>query len=358
MRTKEILFLFCVSILIISCKPEKNIYTVQGSAPENQNGSWAYVRDYDTNNVLDSVQVIGDKFTIQGQADTTKIYRLILGKQLSALFIPEGGAIIVNMNDFPNSKGTILNDRFAQFQKEENEMFNATQRKIDELKEIYKEDEDTYNSEIKKVLEERRLFYENYIKENKNNGLGKFVFVLSSNLLPSDEVQNLSSLLGDEIKNSDSVKKIIKRIIAIEETTEGKMFTDFTIENGRPDGTSVSLSDYVGKGKYVLVDFWASWCGPCIRETPIIAEVYNKYKGDKFEVLGVAVWEEKREDTLKAMEAHGIIWPQILDAKSIPTELYGIKGIPHIILFGPDGTILARGLRGDKLKEKVAEAMK
>ncbi|MDR0427937.1 MAG: TlpA family protein disulfide reductase [Dysgonamonadaceae bacterium] len=143
---------------------------------------------------------------------------------------------------------------------------------------------------------------------------------------------------------------------AEENTAEGKMFTDFTIENGNPDGSSASLSDYVGKGKYVLVDFWASWCGPCIRETPVIAEVYEKYKGDKFEVLGVAVWDEKPK-TLEAIETHGIVWPQILDASDIPTKRYAIKGIPHIILFAPDGTILYRGLRGDFLKEKVAEVM-
>jgi thiol-disulfide isomerase/thioredoxin len=106
----------------------------------------------------------------------------------------------------------------------------------------------------------------------------------------------------------------------------------------------------------VLVDFWASRCGSCIAENPVIAEVYQKYKGDRFEVLGVAVWDQ-RDATLKAIREHGVVWPQILDAQSIPTKIYGIEGIPHIILFGPDGTILARDLRGDVLKAKVAEVL-
>ena len=118
----------------------------------------------------------------------------------------------------------------------------------------------------------------------------------------------------------------------------------------------MKLSQYVHPDRYTLVDFWASWCGPCRREIPVIREVWEKYRGDKFEVLGVAVWD-KREDTLKAAADLGIEWAQILDAQGVPTDLYGINGIPHIILFGPDGTIVARGLRGDALKEKVAEIM-
>ena len=142
----------------------------------------------------------------------------------------------------------------------------------------------------------------------------------------------------------------------LKKTAEGMTFTDFTIENGNRDGSKVSLSDYVGKGRYVLVDFWASWCGPCIAEIPVLVEVYDQYKGDKFELLGVAVWD-KRKDTQKSIEMHNVTWSQIFDTGEIATKLYGIDTIPHIILFGPDGTIVARGLRGDRLKAKIEEIM-
>jgi len=142
----------------------------------------------------------------------------------------------------------------------------------------------------------------------------------------------------------------------LKKTAEGMPFTDFTIENGSVDSSKVSLSDYVGKGKYVLVDFWASWCGPCIAEIPVLVEVYDQYKGDNFELLGVAVWD-KRKDTQKSIEKHNATWPQIFDTGEIATKLYGISSIPHIILFGPDGTIVARGLRGDVLKAKIEEVM-
>ncbi len=114
---------------------------------------------------------------------------------------------------------------------------------------------------------------------------------------------------------------------------------------------------HVGKGKYVLVDFWASWCGPCRAEIPNIKELYDKYHSKGLDVLGVAVWD-KVEDTQKAIKELGIVWPQIINAQQIPTELYGIQGIPHIILFAPDGTIVARDLREEAMKEKVAEVMK
>ena len=134
------------------------------------------------------------------------------------------------------------------------------------------------------------------------------------------------------------------------------MFTDFTITDGNVDGTPVSLSDYVGKGKYVLVDFWASWCGWCRAEFPVLKEVSAKYKDQNFELLGIAV-NDDREKTLKAMKEDGVTWPQILNTGKVAMEAYGIAGIPEIILFAPDGKILARGLRGDELKAKVVEVM-
>ncbi|MBQ5410655.1 MAG: TlpA family protein disulfide reductase, partial [Bacteroidales bacterium] len=117
------------------------------------------------------------------------------------------------------------------------------------------------------------------------------------------------------------------------------------------------FSDYVGNGKYVLVDFWASWCGPCKEEIPNIKKVYNKYNGEDFDVLSVAVWD-KATASISAANALGITWKQIIDAQRIPTDIYGIQGIPHIMLIGPDGTILKRDLRGADIEAEVAKYVK
>ena len=133
----------------------------------------------------------------------------------------------------------------------------------------------------------------------------------------------------------------------------GDMYKDFSATY---NGKTTKLSDYVGKGKYVLVDFWASWCPPCRREIPNLINVYNKHKGDKFTVLGVATWD-KPEDTQKAIKELDINYPQMLNAQKAGSDAYGITGIPEIILFAPDGKIVARGLRGEAIEAEVSRAL-
>ena len=133
----------------------------------------------------------------------------------------------------------------------------------------------------------------------------------------------------------------------------GDMYRDFSATY---NGKTTKLSDYVGKGKYVLVDFWASWCPPCRREIPNLIAVYNKYKGEHFTVLGVATWDEP-DDTKAAIKELGINYPQMLNAQKAGSDAYGIQGIPEIILFAPDGRIVARGLRGNAIEQAVSGAV-
>ena len=137
--------------------------------------------------------------------------------------------------------------------------------------------------------------------------------------------------------------------MAIGDEKFANMFKDFAVEY---DGKTTRLSDYVGRGKYVLVDFWASWCGPCRQEIPNLISLYEKYKDKEFLVLGVAV-QDNPEASLKAIDEMQIPYPQILNTQKIATNLYGIDIIPETILFAPDGTILARGLHGEEIEQQL-----
>ena len=132
-----------------------------------------------------------------------------------------------------------------------------------------------------------------------------------------------------------------------------------SIENGKEITQQVRLSDYVGQGKYILVDFWASWCGPCRGEVPNLKAVYDEFGGDDFEIVSVAVWD-KAEDAFDAIEEEEMNWTQIVcSAKTnqIPTQVYGIEGIPYIILIDPDGKVIGEDLRGKQIRKAVKKAL-
>ena len=215
--------------------------------------------------------------------------------------------------------------------------------------------------------EEAMATFNEYQKEaakvNSDNIVGLFA-ITQLRMTPEnfDEVIALMDGLSDEIKAIPIVAQMRAEFESQANsatlTAEGQPFVDFTVvqDPEHPETSTVKFSDYIGKGKYVLVDFWASWCGPCKEEMPNLVNVYNTYHGDNFDMLSVAVWDEV-EDTVEAAPGLGIVWNQIVNAQEIPTSLYGIEGIPHIILFGPDGTILKRDLRGEQVEAAVKEAL-
>lgn len=167
--------------------------------------------------------------------------------------------------------------------------------------------------------------------------------------------QSLSYIneLSEEMQQTSIVRDMRVQLEMKGKSSEGQPFIDF---EATYEGRVQRLSDYVGKGKFVLVDFWASWCGPCRAEIPNLINVYNRYKGDKFEVIGVATWD-KPNDTKRAIAEMGIPYPQIMNAQKAGSDAYNIEGIPEIILFGPDGTILKRRLRGEAIEAEVRAAL-
>ena len=144
---------------------------------------------------------------------------------------------------------------------------------------------------------------------------------------------------------------------AMDNVAVGKDYIDFTMEN--LEGESVSLSEYVGKNKYIFIDFWASWCGPCRAEVPGLIEAYGKYKSKGLEIVGVSLDRDK-DKWIEGVKDLKMTWPQMSDMKyweSPVVQLYAIKGIPHTVLLDENGTIIANNLRGKMLEAKLSQLM-
>lgn len=348
-----------VAAVATACSGNTAKYTLTGTVDTLYNGTYAYLMHGDA---IDSVLVSDGAFAFEGQIDTAVVARVVAVKDrkraVGEVVLEAGSPTLVIGEQVAVCGGTPLNEALNAYKEKEAVLFSECMNTCTTLR----DDKTLADEERDARIKERYAAFENdykalneaFFAANTNNTLG----ALAMFLLAEDKAQfdSLYAIAGDVVRNDAWVVKEQKRYANLEKTSAGKMFTDFTIENGAADGSKVSLSDYVGKGKYVLVDFWASWCGPCREEIPNLAEVYKKFKGDKFEIVGVAVWD-KRADTEKAMTELPITWPVIYDAQQVPTDIYGINGFPQIILFGPDGTIVARDLRGEKIGEKVAECL-
>ena len=351
-----------IAALMVSCGANKS-YTLNGSVADSTfNGATAYL--YINGEAQDSVAVENNAFVFTGEVETPAMARVQLQqekKRMRATVVLEPGVIGVEIVDrsTANLSGTPLNEAMDAYNKASDEVYNTYREGYMALRQNKELSDEARAEETKKVREVYKAANEALNAElfaaHKEDVLGAKAMLELSNY-DAVKFDSLYAIAGEVVKNTPSVVKEKARCEAVNNTSEGKMFADFTIEKGNADGTAVKLSDYVGNGKYVLVDFWASWCGPCRGEMPNLANIYKQYKGEKFEIVGVAVWDE-RADTEKALGELPISWPVIFDAQKIPTDMYGIYDIPEIILFGPDGTIVARGIRGEEIGKKIAEVM-
>jgi len=208
------------------------------------------------------------------------------------------------------------------------------------------------------IGEERNKLVREYIQKNPASYLS-LVEVNSAIQNEADpaEVEALLKSLSPELQNSALGKSVASQIDASRATAIGAIAADFTQNdvNDKP----VKLSDF--RGKYVLLDFWASWCGPCRQENPHVVEAYNKYKEKNFTVLGVSLDRPgRKEDWLKAIEKDGLTWTHVSDLKFWDNEvakLYGVRGIPQNYLIDPNGKIVAKNLRGEQLMKTLEEIL-
>ena len=168
-----------------------------------------------------------------------------------------------------------------------------------------------------------------------------------------EEVEKMYESLTPRIKNAYLGRKLKTSIDNIKKTAIGNVAPDFTLQ--APDGQNISLSDY--RGKIVLLDFWASWCGPCLREVPNVKKVYDKFHDKGFEILSVSL-DDKKDNWVNAIEKNDLNWGHVSSLKGWDcpvAKLYNVSGVPAMLLIDKEGKIVATKLRGDLLMEKVAE---
>ena len=222
-----------------------------------------------------------------------------------------------------------------------------------------------YNEFVERYID----FNLNAAKKNSDNDVAVQVLMNLRGLIEDAQVDEIISSMPESMLENEQVAYLKAGLDARKATAEGTMFQDFTVEHvygydrsvdPQPLKKEVKFSDYVGKGTYVLVDFWSPWCGPCKREIPNIKAVYDQYKDRGFEVLSLAVWERKPQShTIETAAELGMDWLHINNCGQIPTDIYGVEGIPHLMLIGPDGKILKRGFHGlEGIQAAVAEYIK
>ena len=364
---KKLFFSLVVLALVAACG--QDTFTVKGTIAEGNNypeGTLVYL--FDGQNALDSAAVVDGKFTLKAPACPEKMYRLVAqipdrsprDFSWNYSLIPEKGAYNVTFAAKPTDcaiNGSPINKAYSEF----NEQIRACSMEYREKAAALADDaEEEAEALYDSLMEKVKGLSLDAIGKNANNFIAKSALQNIIYDLPLDELKDILGKCGKFVGEDESIARILTCKEAEIATAPGNKFVDFAGKT--PEGEDVKLSDYVGKGKWVLTDFCASWCGPCMGEIPNIKNVFETYEGDDFMVLGVAVWERDGDNTASAkkMEEKGMQWHQIFvgDDKT-PTDSYGIVGIPTMILFAPDGTIYKRGdvLRGESMYKTVAEAL-
>ena len=364
---KKLTYLLATAALFAACQGGTNGYTVTGTVEGAADGDTVYLKAREGRQLvnIDTAVIANGKFKFEGTQDSTALHYIACkaaGENgLTMEFFLENGKININLAKVDDSAtGTPTNDIYQPVR----EKYNANKKQqMDLAAEIkngeWSEEEKAAKLKAYEAIEENGVeIMKEAAKANITNAVGVTLLKSYYYYMDVEELDPLMPQIPATYDNDAAINRIKGNVEKMKKTAVGQKFTDFEMND--PEGNPVKLSDYVGKGKVVLVDFWASWCGPCRREMPNLVELYKQYKGKNFEIVGVSL-DRDNDSWKKAIKDLGITWPQMSDLKFWDCEgakLYAVSSIPHTMLVDGEGTILARGLHGDQLKEKVAEVLK
>lgn len=326
---KQFLFMVLVALLMVGCQETPKGYVINGEVEGMTDGT-VYLKTFRNKMFFDvDTAVVKDgKFTFKGEVEQPLLYGLATEDMDYPLqLFLENVAMDVKIG---NDGETIT---------VQNSPVN-----------------DIFQGNAAKVFEEGFDIDSLVTKYPDSPAAAFYLYRYFTYQLPLDDLKATRAKLSPSLANSPYVTDLDGIIKQLENVQIGKQAPEFSL----PDtaGVMVSLSDF--KGKYVLLDFWASWCPPCRRENPNVVKEFNTYKDKNFTVLGISL-DNNKEKWMQAIADDGLTWTHVSDLKFWDSEipaLYGVRGIPANVLLDPDGVIIARNVTGEKLQETLQSVIK
>jgi thiol-disulfide isomerase/thioredoxin len=344
----------------------KKGYTVSGTIEEIPDGIKIYIGEmqgFFSFIPSDSAVVKGGKYTMNGY-QKQPVSRIILasnGKDVRmAEFILENIPITINLaKDYKKNfiSGGRDNELLAEYNKMEEEA-NATIEPIWQVSRDStktKAEREAADKKLEKFNIERQAVHVQYIIDHIPSGMSSVLLEYEYPDLDESTINRILAVMKDKCPQDEIYQAILADREKMKRTSIGAMYTDIAMKS--PEGKLVKVSDFVSKNKVTMIDFWASWCGPCRAEMPNFIKIYNKYKDKGFAVVGVSL-DDNAPAWTGAIKKLGIPWQQMSDLNGWQcsgVSLYNVTSIPATVLIGKDGKIIAKNLRGEELEAKLKE---